>query len=265
MRILVGMPDPGSLGGPAACEPPFVSELARLGVGVEEETYVYGDKLSPTPMHERIRRVIKTALTLRRRLSQQPFDVLHLNTSFDSRALLRDVVTLAIIGRRHTKIFLKFHGSNAELLRTRNPFLRVIVRRTLKHTDGIGLLSNEEKRNFVAAGYDQSKLFVIANVVQRDSVRTNGHFKSTLDLPPEKPVLLFIARFIAAKGLLDVIRACGLLHERGVDCSLLCVGDGPARAEGESEVNRLGLRDHVRFAGFVPEEKTAEFYSNSTM
>jgi len=265
MRLLVGMPDPTSLGGPAACEPPFVAELRRLGISVEEVTYVYGDKLSPTSLLERTRRVLKTALILRKRLKAGSFDVLHLNTSFDTRALLRDVITLAIIGRGRTKIFLKFHGSNAELFRTRNPMLRLIVRKTLKHADGIGLLSTEEKQNFVAAGYDERKLFVIANVVQRNSVHTNGHFNSALDLPPEKPVLLFIARFIAAKGLLDVIRACGLLRVRGVDCSLLCVGDGPARAEGESEVNRLGIRDYVRFAGFVPEEETVEFYSNSTM
>src|SRR3989442_13295084 len=46
LRLLIGMPDPASLGGPATCEPPFVAELRKQGVAVEEEIYVYGDKLS---------------------------------------------------------------------------------------------------------------------------------------------------------------------------------------------------------------------------
>jgi glycosyltransferase involved in cell wall biosynthesis len=46
---------------------------------------------------------------------------------------------------------------------------------------------------------------------------------------------------------------------------LLCVGDGPARASAESEINRLGLSKQVRFFGYVTEAEAAEFYANSTM
>ena len=48
MRVLLGMPDRKSLGGPVACEPPFVEGLRRAGVEVAEETYVYGESLSGT-------------------------------------------------------------------------------------------------------------------------------------------------------------------------------------------------------------------------
>src|SRR6266550_6739941 len=68
MRLLIGMPDPDSLGGPAACEPPFVTELRRLGQSVEEETYVYGEQLTRTSTTRRIRRVLTTAFRLRRQL-----------------------------------------------------------------------------------------------------------------------------------------------------------------------------------------------------
>ena len=262
MRLLIGIPDPDSLGGPAACEPPFVAELRRQGADVDEEIYVYGEKLSPTTLVNRINRVLRAALRLRRKLKSGPFDLLHLNSSFDRRALLRDVVTCAIVGRR-TRIFIKFHGSDADLLNTNDRLPKFLVRRLLSRADGIGVLSTEEKQNFVSAGWAENKFFLVKNVVDRDFPERNDTFNSRYSLPTRVPSLLFIARFIPAKGLLDVIKACGLLRDGGTECVLFCIGDGPARAEAEAEVARLNLGDQVRFTGFVSETQTAEFYANT--
>jgi glycosyltransferase involved in cell wall biosynthesis len=264
MRLLIGMPDPDSLGGPAACEPPFVAELRRQGADVEEEIYVYGEKLSRTTLRNRVNRVLRAALRLRRKLESGSFDLLHLNSSFDSRALLRDAVTCAVVGRR-TRIFIKFHGSDADLLNTNNRLRRFLVRRLLSRADGIGVLSTEEKQNFVSAGWAEEKFFLVKNVVDRNFPEGNGAFNSRHGLPAEVSPLLFIARFIPAKGLLDVIRACGLLRDGGQKCVLFCIGDGPARAEAEAEVERLNLKDQVRFTGLIPEKQTAEFYVNSSI
>ena len=258
------MPDRESLGGPAACEPPFVEGLRRLGVRVEEETYVYGDKLTATSSARRIRRVVATARRFRRRLKEN-FDLVHLNTSFDTKATLRDALVISVLGRSRTKIFLKFHGSDADLLRTTNPLLRLAGRALLQRADGIGVLSSEEKANFVGAGVDESKVFVVKNVVEREFPAQGGTLAARYGYEEGRPVLLFIARFIPAKGLLDVIRACRTLRERGHKFVLLCVGDGPARAEAESEVVKLNLSEYVRFCGFVPEAETGKFYAGSTM
>ena len=265
MRLLIGMPDPDSLGGPAACEPPFVAELRKQSIEVELETYVYGDKLFPTPFSRRVKRVLGSAIGLRRKLKSGSFDLLHLNTSFDARALLRDVVTLAVIGRQSTRIFIKFHGSDADLFRTNKPLLKMLVRKLLSRADSIGVLSTEEKKNFVGAGWGDKKLFVVKNIVERTFPARSPTFNSQYRLPEGLPTLLFIARFILAKGLVDVIRACAILRDQGKRCVLLCVGDGPARRAAEAETEKLGLGEYVRFLGLVPEDKTAEFYANSTM
>jgi glycosyltransferase involved in cell wall biosynthesis len=259
------MPDRESLGGPAACEPPFVAELRRQGLEVGEETYVYGDKLSKTGLAQRVRRVLSTARRLRRRLEAGGFDLVHLNTSFDTKALLRDVLVVSMLRRSRAKIFLKFHGSDAELLKTTNPLLRACARSLLRRADGVGVLSSEERENFVRAGVDAGKVFVVKNVVAREPTGSGEGFNARHKLDEAAPVLLFIGRFIPAKGLLDVVRACRLLNERGHDFALVCVGDGPARAAAEAEAARLGLQSQVRFEGFVPEERTAEFYTGATM
>jgi glycosyltransferase involved in cell wall biosynthesis len=287
----MGMPDRESLGGPAACEPPFVAELRRLGAEVAEETYVYGERLGGTTLKQRVARVVATARHLRGRLRREPFDVVHLNTSFDRMALMRDAATIQLLRpATRAKIFLKFHGSDAALFETKNTALRALVRFVLARADGIGLLSSEERENFTRAGVERSKLFVVKNVVataegvESPSVEANPsasahndaslndaaaasstNLRARLSVDEETPLLLFIARFIPAKGLTDVLRACATLRDEGRAFQLLCLGDGEARAAAEAEAARLKLDGRVRFFGYVPEAETPEFYAGSTM
>lgn len=259
------MPDKESTGGPAACEPPFVAQLRRTGVQVEEEVYAHAGRAAQTGLRARVARVLRTAQTLRRRLNEGHFDLVHLNTSFDTKALLRDAVTLHFLRSSGSKIFLKFHGSDAALLQTRNALLRQLGSYLLSHANGIGVLSSEERDNFIRAGANEHKVFVVKNVVSEALAQRTLSFAERLGLKTDAPVLLFIARFIPAKGLIDVIRACQSLRQRGQEYVLLCVGDGPARADAEREVAQAGLESQVRFCGFIPEERTGEFYANSTM
>jgi len=193
------------------------------------------------------------------------FDIVHINTSFDTRALLRDAVVVSCLPSSGPNVFLKFHGSDARLLETSNPLLRSLGRYLLSRVDGIGVLSSEERDNFLEAGVPANKVFVIKNVVETKAPDPDPHFRTQRTLPDQSPLLLFIGRFIEAKGLGDVIQACSLLRDRQQDFILLCVGDGPARASAEAEVNRLGLGSHVRFFGYVSEAEAADFYANSTI
>jgi glycosyltransferase involved in cell wall biosynthesis len=162
------------------------------------------------------------------------------------------------------------------------------VRFVLKHADGIGLLSSEERENFARAGVDRRKLFVVKNVVtgaedEGEGARAthsaglpqslsaqqtpeSASLRAKLNIADEAtPLLLFIARFIPAKGLSDVIDACAILRDAGRGFELLCLGDGEARASAEAQAARLNLTGRVRFLGYVPETETGEFYAGSTM
>ena len=261
MRILVGIPEKGSQGGPAACEPPFVAELRRLGHQVVEEIYAYAEANSG--LAGRVNRVLGTARRFQQCVRDGSFDLVHINTAVDTRALLRDAVIVPRLSAQGQKIFLKFHGSDAHLLETKNPVLAALQRRLLSHADGIGVLSTEEQANFLRTGVSEQKVFVVKNVVEKNSQQPNPEFLRRWTLPDDRPLLLFISRFVPAKGLLDVIAACGLLRDRGQQFLLLCIGDGPARSEAEALVQRLNLQDHVRFFGYIAEEQTAGFYVNS--
>jgi glycosyltransferase involved in cell wall biosynthesis len=202
---------------------------------------------------------------------------------------MRDAATLRLLLPAQAKIFIKFHGSDAALFTEQASALeRALVRFVLKHADGIGLLSSEERENFARAGVDRRKLFVVKNVVtgaedvedaraphsassthsateQQATQTKSENLRAKLGVDAETPLLLFIARFIPAKGLSDVIDACAVLRDAGRAFVLLCLGDGEARGAAEAQAARLNLTERVRFFGYVPEAETGEFYAGSTM
>ena len=258
------MPAPDSWGGPAVSEPPFVAALRHLGAAVTEAIYVYGDKEHPTPFFERIRRVLATAFRFRRILRRQSFDVIHLNTAFDLKTLLRDASAIWLMRPNRAKIFLKIHGSEASVLASANP-LTVFLRNYLKkRVDGFGIHTREEKQNFLDAGFAEEKLFFDKNATTV-SERLPERIEPQTWVKTSDFKLLFISRFIPAKGLLETIRAAAIVHKRGFSFVLNCLGDGEVRAAAENLVDQLNLRGCVNFTGYVSEAEVARFLSNGDL
>jgi glycosyltransferase involved in cell wall biosynthesis len=71
--------------------------------------------------------------------------------------------------------------------------------------------------------------------------------------------LLYVGRLVRTKGLRDAIRALARLTS-STPVVLDVVGQGPDLAASEELVAELGLGDTVRFHGWQPRERVAEFY-----
>jgi len=262
MKVLIGMPSADSWGGPASSEPPFVAALRGHGVDVREEVYVYGDKEKPTAFLERVRRVLKTAFRFRKITGNENFDLIHLNTAFDLKTLLRDSVSIRLMKPKGAKIFLKLHGSEANVLTSKNP-LTVVLRNYIKNrVDGFGVHTAEEKSNFTRAGFEAGKFYYVKNAVTIAADLPEKFSRSQKE-KSETFRLLFVSRFIQAKGLTETIRACAIVRERGFQFVLTCVGDGEMRHAAESEVERLGLQREVKFTGYVPEAEVTNYFFDS--
>lgn len=264
MKILFGMPSKDSWGGPIASEPPFVDALRKKGIDCVEEVYVYGDKDKPTPIFERIRRVLATAFRFRKILKKQDLDLIHFNTSLDLRTILRDSVSIFLMKPKKAKIFFKVHGSEAEKFAETNFLIRFLINYLCKKVDGLGIHTLEEKENFLQLGFDENKFFFVKNAVTiHENLAEN--FSRSNKKKNECFELLFVSRFIETKGLLETIRACKLLKEIGYNFILHCVGDGEIRTEAEKEVEKLNLQSEVKFTGYIPEAKVTEYFFNSDL
>jgi glycosyltransferase involved in cell wall biosynthesis len=260
MKILVGMPSKDSWGGPIASEPPFVEALRELGAEVREETYVYGDKEKPTPFFQRVNRVLKTAYRFQQILRHEDFEIIHLNTAFDLKTVLRDVASIRLMQAKKAKIFLKIHGTETKILQDKNPFIRLLINYLKNRVDGFGVHTSEEKKDFLRAGFPEDKFYFVKNAILLEQIIPQNE-NNLLKKADERFQLLFVSRFIPTKGLLETIRAVKVLIDNGFDVVLNCIGDGEVRAEAENEVKNLSLQDVVKFTGYIPETKVAKYFS----
>ncbi len=253
LRIFFGTISPGMPGGIHVTEEAFEEGCAASGA-VLPVRIPFGRRRVDESRLERFATRFADWIAYAWRVARERPDVVHLNTAYDRRALARDVGYALISSWVKQPLFLKFHGSDHTLLESPSWINRTLTRAIVSRAAAIGVLSSEEKHNFVAAGYPEDRFVVVKNVVDWRRLSEGGW-------PREDPGrLLFIARMVPGKGLEDVIRAVRLLIDAGRKVTLTCVGDGPARASAEALTKELELDSAVRFTGRIPESETAEYY-----
>jgi glycosyltransferase involved in cell wall biosynthesis len=253
----MGVPAPGATGGgPALHLPMLVEDLRARGYDVV--TFPYGrwaeGESMVTKMWHQGRDLVRYPGLLRR---VRP-DLVHLNTAFDPKAILRDVPFALATRLYGVPVFLKWHGSEARFLTSRSPFWRGQVDLLLQLVDGVGVLSSEE-----AAAVRRHRRAPRCEVVRNglDLCRYEGRaeVRQRLGVGAGVPLLLFIGRLIPAKGLLDVVAALPpVVRTHGAH--LVVVGEGPTRGPAEALARQLGIESAVHFTGRVSEDEAAEYY-----
>jgi Glycosyltransferase Family 4 len=174
MKILFGIAEKTAHGGVNACEPPFIEAVRNLqNFEISEEVYVFDNRKNPG-FFVRLQRIFRTAFKFRKLIKTNKFDIVHLNTAFDLKTVIRDFITLTIARTSNTKFFIKLHGSESNLLQTNNFIKLFLIKTLLKMADSIGVLSTEERDNFVKFGVDIRKLFVVKILSSKLKVATTS-------------------------------------------------------------------------------------------
>ncbi|MBK9017920.1 MAG: glycosyltransferase family 4 protein [Saprospiraceae bacterium] len=61
-----------------------------------------------------------------------------------------------------------------------------------------------------------------------------------------------VGRMVEKKGFTFLIEACGILKRQNFDFQLVFIGNGPLEEALKSQVQNLGLVDHIQFKGMIP-------------
>lgn len=85
--------------------------------------------------------------------------------------------------------------------------------------------------------------------VSENVIRLAGKFK-----------LLHVASLVPIKDQVTLLRSVALVADQHPEVHLHVLGDGPLRMGLETEVQALGLSEHVTFHGDVPHERLPDFY-----
>ncbi len=81
--------------------------------------------------------------------------------------------------------------------------------------------------------------------------------------PPTGRQFCSIGRLCAEKAQLIMVEAMALLRDRGVDCHLVLVGDGPMRGDIEVRIAQLALGNQISLAGWASGDEVKAAILNS--
>ena len=84
--------------------------------------------------------------------------------------------------------------------------------------------------------------------------------RQRLGLPQDRTLLLSIRRLAPRMGLDTLIRALPAVASRRPDVLLLIGGQGPERERLERLTAELGMANHVKLLGFIPDDRLAAHY-----
>ncbi len=158
---------------------------------------------------------------------------------------------------------IMLHGS--ELHRYMNlPAVRRGALRALDAADFLVVNSEFTRGQYRELGVRASQRFVIVSpgvdtTLFRPDAGEPAAVRQRFGLG-DRPLLLSVARLVEWKGQDVVLRALPEIRRQVPDVVYMIIGDGPYRAELERLVGRLGMAEHVVFAGFVAESELPSYY-----
>ncbi len=261
LRVLMALPDRRVRGGPPSHLYLLRDELRAVGAQVQG--FPYGARVHDEgPIRRGLGRLADLAALPLRVLRYWP-DVVHLNSAFDRKGVLRDAGFVPIARLMGRRVVVKFHGSDLAFLEEARGGWRWLQRLVVCGANAVGVLSGDEQQAFLRH-FPQASVVRVKNALDFARYQGTGQFRRRFDIPADKPLLLFIARFVPAKGMREVLQALPKILDSH-DVHLAMVGDGPARAETVRFTRELGLTEHVTFTGYVPEDDTVDAYLESDL
>lgn len=118
------------------------------------------------------------------------------------------------------------------------------------------VVSESTRDDLVRRGLEASRFHIVRNGVDLE------HLWPASRRFPE-PTVVFLGRLQKYKRVDLILRAAARLRDAGTPLNVVVAGKGSARPALEQTAAGLGLADHVRFAGFVPDDQKRELLSKS--
>lgn len=118
---------------------------------------------------------------------------------------------------------------------------------------------SESAKTFIEYFADENKIRVIPNGVDVNRFSPENKTENR----NEKSIILYMGRLVPKKGIHILIRAMKNVLKKYPDALLLIGGKGKMKTFLNSYANTLGLKDNVRFLGYVPDNMLPSLYASS--
>jgi len=214
-----------------------------------------------------------------RLLAEQPFDIVHTHFAYAAIGPLQIVP-------RHVPRVRSFYGpwdaegwvedmaragnkkgpvrvAHLAKSRLKRRLRRAVEAANLRRSDRTLVLSEQSRGEVRAFGYPDARIAFAPGGVDTDRFRPavdKEAVRQTIGLPPDRTLLLSIRRLAPRMGLDNLILALPEIVKVRPNTLLVIGGIGPERERLERLAGETSMTNHVRFAGFIPDEQLASYY-----
>ena len=257
MKILMLMPDPRVRGPIARHGAHLVAALTALGAQLVVRSW--GRHADDESLFASAAGRALDILRIRGMLCSTEYDVFFIKTAHDRRALLRDIPLMVATRGLARRRIVQFHGSlSHELSMPRRFIMKAASRWLVRNADAVLVLSSEEVREWTA--FEPTGRFrLVANTYLHNAALEPRREEEPDENQDAAPVVLFVGRLLAAKGVYDLVEAVAQVNEK-VDCRLAFAGGGGDRETLMRLICARGLERHVRLLGYLQGPKLARAY-----
>lgn len=191
------------------------------------------------------------------------YDLIHLNPSFDYKAIVRDGLLLRVaknLGNKTLVMFRGWHETNVKVIE--NNFVNLFVS-TYNKADAFIVLASDFKKKLQKWGF-RHPIYVETTPVD-DTLLDGFSIENRIArIDSEKEIqILFLARIEKTKGICETIKAVQKLSEAHPNLHLAVAGDGNFMDTARQLTSKVGLGNKVSFLGYVRGENKKGVFLNS--
>ncbi len=145
-------------------------------------------------------------------------------------------------------------GASAIATRAKHWIEKYVYRRASRF-----VVLSEAFRSVLVNGYgiDESRVRIVpggVDIEEYETGLTRAEARERLGWPADRRIILCVRRLMRRMGVEGLIDAVDAVRHKHPDVLLLIAGRGPISEELVARIERLGLSDHARLLGFVPED-----------
>ena len=208
-----------------------------------------------------------------------PFDCINFHQPFSAYGVIQSPMSLSI------KKVYTCHSLSFEEYQSRNPKPQTIMEKASFQTNIQGRKRIEKKALSASEiiitlskftkdklcntyGISSDKIVVIPGGVDLGRFYPTAarmRIRKRLDIPTDHTILLSVRNLVPRMGLENLIHAMRDVVSRIENITLLLGGSGPLKKELIALTRKLGLENHIRFIGFIPEHDLPDYYRASDL
>jgi len=194
-----------------------------------------------------------------RTLWREPYDMVHLNPSLGSKALLRDGVLLLISKAFHKPVVVFIHGWDEACERMLRKRFLSLFQRTYDRADAFIVLASQFRERLRTLGYHRT---VFVEGAPIDDAILNDQDRKPSHTGRRQFKILFLSRIEIAKGIYEALDSYRIVKRDFPFATLTVAGDGSELEGVKAYAAELKLAD-VSFTGNLEGARKRDAFKNA--